>query len=46
MFKVQCRYDKQLERAKGEGIRKGFFSSLVAGMFYLIMFSTYALAFW
>ena len=43
---VHSRYDKQLVKAEKEGFKKGFFSSIVVGMLYFIIFSTYALAFW
>ena len=46
MLHVGCRYNQQLVKARGEGIKKGFFSSLVVGLLYFVIFSTYALAFW
>ena len=41
-----CRYGEQLKLARNEGVKKGFFSSLVVGGLYLVIFSTYALAYW
>ena len=41
-----CRYGAQLELARNEGLKKGFFSSLVNSLLYFIIFATYALAFW
>lgn len=43
---LTCRYDTQLLKARKEGMKKGFFSSLVVGGLYLIIFSTFALGFW
>ena len=40
------RYNVQLIKARREGLKKGFFSSLVVGLLYFIIFSTYALGFW
>ena len=40
------RYRDQLKLARNEGVKKGFFSSLVIGGLYVVIFSTYALAFW
>ena len=43
---VSFRYGEQLKLARNEGFKKGFFSSLVIGGLYLVIFSTYALGFW
>lgn len=40
------RYDKELENAKGYGIKKGFVNGGSIGIVFLIMFSSYGLAFW
>ncbi|CAD5117246.1 DgyrCDS6041 [Dimorphilus gyrociliatus] len=45
--KKECiRYNSELENAKGFGIRKGFVNGGSIGLVFLIMFSSYGLAFW
>ena len=41
-----CRYNVQLLKARKEGLKKGFFSSIVVGLLYFVIFSTFALGFW
>ena len=40
------RYDENLKTAKAVGIKKGLTTGLSLGSVFLIMFSTYGLAFW
>ncbi|CAK8684913.1 unnamed protein product [Clavelina lepadiformis] len=40
------RYNENLEEARKVGIKKGVVSGVSIGMLFLIMFSTYGLAFW
>lgn len=40
------KYDQELENAKGYGIKKGFVNGGSIGIVFLIMFSSYGLAFW
>ena len=40
------RYGDHLKSARNEGIKKGFFTSVVTGSLYVVIFSTYALGFW
>ena len=41
-----CRYNNNLRDAKKMGIKKGVISGGYNGLFYLVFFSIYALAFW
>ena len=41
-----CRYGEELKKARNEGIKKGFFTSVVLGTFYLVIFGVFALGFW
>jgi hypothetical protein len=43
---IYFRYNTHLLKARKEGFKKGFFSSLVVGMLYFVAFSTFALGFW
>ena len=45
-FLSLLRYDVQLVKARKEGYKKSFFTSLVLGLLYFIIFSTFALGFW
>lgn len=45
-IQLDNRYGEQLKLARNEGFKKGFFSSLVVGGLYLVIFCTYALGFW
>ncbi|XP_039747692.1 multidrug resistance protein homolog 49-like isoform X2 [Pararge aegeria] len=40
------RYQKRLDPAKKMGIRKGVYSGIGSGVMWLIIYATYALAFW
>ncbi|KAK3105070.1 hypothetical protein FSP39_016614 [Pinctada imbricata] len=40
------RYEKSLEESKATGIKKSLLTGVLIGTTFLIMFSTYALAFW
>jgi len=40
------RYTKNLASAKDFGIRKGVFAGAGMGFFFLVIFASYALAFW
>lgn len=41
-----CRYHKNLEKAKGLGIKKAFIANCAVGLDYLITYLTFALSFW
>ena len=36
----------ELINAKSEGMKKGLFISIAKGVFYFVIFATFALAFW
>ena len=46
LYFVHFRYCRNLLHAKAFGIRKGMVSGGGMGFFFLVMFSSYALAFW
>ena len=41
-----CRYGSRLLRARNEGLKKGFFSSLINALLFIVIFATYGLGFW
>ena len=46
MYFLLHRYSKNLQSARKMGIYKGFINGASLGSMFLIMFSTYGLAFW
>lgn len=49
MYAMQCiqhRYNKNLEDAKNVGIKKAISSNIAMGFTFLVIYLSYALAFW
>lgn len=40
------RYGEKLKLTRNEGYKKSFFSNLILGAVYFVIFSTYALSLW
>jgi len=48
VFKLshELRYEKHIESARKKAVRKGAVNSVLTGFIYIILFCSYALAFW
>lgn len=44
--KEHVRYEKNLEKARITGVKKGAITGLTFGFFFMILYCSYALAFW